>query len=154
LAPILSCPEAPFGPRLAATCRNPWLLEPTLRRALGFAAAIESGWLMPMGFEYATVRAMNPRRDTADDFARLAADAAVDLNDAIAAANRTRRREPIFADAGDPRLVGGPGGPIMSVLRQETGGRRAVFIVLNADPAHRHDVPPALLADPTGSFVP
>ncbi len=158
LAPVLACPEAPFSTRLAATCRNPWLLPATMRRALGFAAAIESGWLMPMGYEYATVRQMDPIRDTADDFARIVGEAPTNLSDDIIRANAIRRHEPILAGSGDRIPLSGPGGPIVSVLRTDAAdaraARRATFVLLNTDLAHRHEVPARLMADAAGSFVP
>ena len=159
VAPIIACPEAPFGTRLAAICRNPWLLGATYRRALGFAAAIESGWLMPMGFEYATVRMMDPKRDMPDDLARMAAEAPFDLTDEIAAVNAARAGEPALAAAGESRLLSGPGAPIMVVLRPDGRdarlARRAVLVVANVDLAHQRDVSTsALTADAAGSFVP
>jgi starch synthase (maltosyl-transferring) len=158
LAPVLACPEAPFGTRLAATCRDPWQLGPLMRRALGFAAAIESGWLMPMGFEYAMVHPMDPRRDTADDFARMAAEAPLNLGEAIAGANAPRVRNQVLASAGEARLLSAPGSAIVSLLRPDAAdvriAQRAVFIVLNADLARRHEVSPALLSDAAASFVP
>ena len=143
VAPVIASPEAPFGQRLAATCRNAWQLAPLLRRATGFAAAIGAGWLMPMGFEYATVRRMDPRRDTPDDLARMAAETPCDLADAIVAANALRAREPLLAEPAPPRLLGTPDGPVVAVLRQSaTDGhdRRALVLLLNADLAHRRAV--------------
>jgi len=159
VAPTLASPESPFGTRLAATCRNPWLLEPTYRRALGIAAAIESGWLMPMGFEYATVRAMDAARDRPEDFARMAAEAPLDLSEEIASANAMRAGEPALATSAEPRFLSGPGAPILAVLRPDgldaRAARRAALILANTDLARRREVPTAALeANAGGSFVP
>ncbi len=51
VAPVLACPEAPFGPRAAASVHNPTLLAATLKRAASLACAIGDGWLVPDGFE-------------------------------------------------------------------------------------------------------
>ena len=159
LAPIIACPEAPFGTRLAATCRNPWLLGATYRRALGFAAAAEAGWLMPMGFEYATVRRMDSKRDIPDDLTRMAAEAPFDLREEIVATNAGRANEPTLAAVAESRLVSGPGAPIMVVLRPDGPVARlaahAVLVVTNVDLTHRRDVSSAaLMADTALSFVP
>ena len=141
IAPVIASPEAPFGMRLAATCRNPWQLEPMLRRAIGFAAAIGGGWLMPMGFEYAAVRRMDPRRDAPEDFARIAAEAPMDLGSAIIAANAARASEPLLAGRDPPRLFGAPDGPVLAVLRRSEAKAEAaghgLVLLLNADLAHR-----------------
>jgi starch synthase (maltosyl-transferring) len=52
-API-AFPEDPFGPRLARqwNLNDPDTIRRAAVRALHFAAATGSGWLMPMGFEY------------------------------------------------------------------------------------------------------
>ena len=159
IAPVIACPEAPFGARLAARCRNPWLLEPAYRRALGFAAVVESGWLMPMGFEYAAVRAMDPKRDTPDDLARMASEAPFGLAEHIAAANATRAGEPGLAVAGEHRLLGGPDAPVLAVLRPEgmdaRVASRGAIIVVNADLARRRELSPsALAAEAADDFVP
>jgi starch synthase (maltosyl-transferring) len=144
VAPVIASPEAPFGQRLAATCRNPWQLQPLLRRAIGFAAAVGAGWLMPMGLEYGTVRRMDPRRDGPEDLARMAAEAPCDLTEAIIGANTMRAQESLLADPAPPRLLGAPDGPMLAVLRRSGGDAhgagRARVLLLNADLAHRHAV--------------
>ncbi|MBV9782955.1 MAG: alpha-1,4-glucan--maltose-1-phosphate maltosyltransferase [Acidisphaera sp.] len=159
VAPILACPEAPFGRRIAATCHDRARLRAAYRRGLGFAAGIESGWMMPMGCEYAATRPMDPRRDTAEDFATLVAEAPFDLAETISAVNRARAEEPALAGSAEPRLLTGAGGPIIAVLRPDgadaRAAERAVLVLANAGLEQRVEVPTAsLLANAGGSFVP
>ncbi len=54
VAPALSVPEAPFGPRLAAAHDDPATAERAARRQLRAAMALGTGagWVVPMGLEY------------------------------------------------------------------------------------------------------
>ena len=59
IAPVLSCPEEPFGPRAAAEVHNPAMLAASLRRAAAIAAATGDGWIVPDRFETGSRRSMN-----------------------------------------------------------------------------------------------
>jgi starch synthase (maltosyl-transferring) len=94
IAPPIAFPEDPFGPRLA----RQWNLQDadSVRRAavraLHFAAATGSGWLMSMGFEYGL---QEPLFDTqlgacadADAYRQICAQSTFDFTHEIAQANR------------------------------------------------------------------
>ena len=59
VAPVLACPEAPFGPRSATGVHNPAQLSATLRRLAAMACATGDGWIVPEGFETGARRAMD-----------------------------------------------------------------------------------------------
>src|SRR5262249_27796407 len=87
VAPIIACPEAPFGPRLAARIDPDGDVHGAYRHALRRAAATGDGLLVPMGFEYASARAMDSRHSTPADFSEAEAAHAFDLTADIRAAN-------------------------------------------------------------------
>jgi starch synthase (maltosyl-transferring) len=87
IAPLVAMPEAPFDRRLGRGGTDSGRARRAARRALAFATAYGSGWLMPMGFEYGAARDMDPARDRPEDFTRLASEAPFDLSEDIAAAN-------------------------------------------------------------------
>ena len=68
VAPIIACPEAPFGPRLANRFGPAQDVSTAYRQALSVAAAIGQGLLVPMGFEFAARQQMDARRSTPGDF--------------------------------------------------------------------------------------
>ena len=73
-API-AFPEAPYGTRLAAElsdAHDAVIVERAYRRALFTSAAIGTGWMMPMGFEYGVTEPMSQTRGDASHFALAA----------------------------------------------------------------------------------
>jgi starch synthase (maltosyl-transferring) len=90
IAAPIAFPEDPFGPRLA----RQWQLNDadTMRsgalRALRFAAATGSGWLMPMGFEYGLQEPLFGGYADADAYQEACAHSLYDLSAEIAESNR------------------------------------------------------------------
>ena len=73
VAPLLACPEAPFGTRLAATVHDPARLAATLRRAAGLACMVGDGWLVPAGFETGARRKLDRQPEPGSVYVDLAA---------------------------------------------------------------------------------
>ncbi len=84
VAPVVAVPEAPFGRRLAP---RGGALQAAYRRAIDLAAAIGDGVMVPMGFEFAASRPLDPIYATPADFADAEAEAPFALGAEIAAAN-------------------------------------------------------------------
>ena len=61
IAPVLACPEAPFGPRAAGSAHDPARIAALVRRLAGMACATSDGWLVPAGFEAGARRTMDVR---------------------------------------------------------------------------------------------
>ncbi|HST76652.1 MAG TPA: maltotransferase domain-containing protein, partial [Acetobacteraceae bacterium] len=154
IAKVIAAPEAPFGPRLATACHDPATLRPTYERNLSFAAMLAAGWMMPMGFEFATARRMDPACDAAEDFSRIEHHAPFDLSERIAAVNRARDGEPALASTRAPVMLAGAGSACVALLRGATRhphqGDRASLILANADPSHRHGCAASTLVEAAG----
>jgi starch synthase (maltosyl-transferring) len=152
LAPVITCPEAPFESRLAAICHDKLSLRTFYDRSLQFAAALGSGWMMPMGFEYAAITRMDPAHDTPEDFARLAAVAPFDLTGVVTDVNYQRTRRPEIASSAAYRVLSPPAADVSLVLFHSPGG--ASLIAVNTDTRHRRPWDPARLpAASVGSDV-
>jgi starch synthase (maltosyl-transferring) len=117
IAPVIASAEAPFGARLGEDQAGVAARIATLQRGLTLACLLGSGWMMSMGCEYAARRRLDPRRDTPEDFEQLRPDSAADLSEAIAALNHCRVRTPALSANSVPRLLSGPGAPILSLVR-------------------------------------
>src|SRR5262249_9572327 len=87
VAPPLALAEAPFGHRLAERFASGEELGRGYRRAIDYAATAEHGWLMPMGFEFASTLPLDPARIDPIGFERQLASGNTPLIDEIAAAN-------------------------------------------------------------------
>jgi hypothetical protein len=127
---LLAFPDDPFGRRLAARVRPGQALA-SHRLALQAASALADGWLVPMGFEYcAHENFLLPRCD-AEDFALLAADAALDLSAEIAAANAGMSHL-AAASGGMMRVLSADGAPA-TLIHRDAGAKRGVLVLLNPD---------------------
>ena len=92
-API-AFPEAPYGTRLAAElsdAHDAAIVERAYRRALFTSAALGTGWMMPMGFEYGITEPMSQTRGDAAQFALAAQAKKFDLTERIAHVNAVAR---------------------------------------------------------------
>ena len=129
IAPVLACPEAPFGPRATVATHDPALVSATLRRAAGMACAIGDGWLVPQGFETAARRPMEPR-GRSGGVAESAGEDQVDL----AALNQMVAQA---TPASGAQILSGGGTPILAVLRTDAAdarfATRAELAMLNTD---------------------
>lgn len=90
IAPIIAMPELPFGRRLAP--RGGALLA-EYRRAMDLAATIGDGVMVPMGFEFAGSRRLDPVYSVPADLAEAEGEAPFALDAEIAAANIRLDRE-------------------------------------------------------------
>ncbi len=122
VARLLAPVEAPFDRRLAARIADPALREAACRRSARFAASVADGWLMPMGFEAASVVPLDARRD-----APAPPDAAPAIAAAIVAANA--QALPPAA----PELLTAPGAPVIGLLRRAADGEGGVLLAVNAE---------------------
>ena len=129
IAPVLCCPEAPFGARAAASINSPQLLLPHLRLLANLAWAIGDGWMMPAGFETGVRRAM-----TIHPAPSGWSDGPVDLSAEIASLNTL----PLQASGG-MRLLSGPGADVLVLLSTDTPdprfARAASLSLVNLDEA-------------------
>jgi starch synthase (maltosyl-transferring) len=133
---LLAMPEAPFGPRLAASQRHP---EAAGRRALDFAGAFGDAWLMPMGFEYGARNKLDRARGTPAAFAALADAAEFDLSGDIAAVNARQRG---LQGAGPPMMISRAGARVAAFARS---GADATLILVNTELERASSVPLAEL---------
>ncbi len=137
VAPALASPEPSFAERLAPRLDPRADLGAAYRRALTLAAALGSGMLVPMGFEYATRRGFDAARATPRDFERARQEAALDLTDAVRAANRLADRVGASFPDGELRTLTGPAAPATALLRADAPdmreARRALLVVVNPD---------------------
>ncbi|MBV9538851.1 MAG: DUF3416 domain-containing protein, partial [Acidisphaera sp.] len=145
IAPVIASVEAPFGPRLAASVRDPRLLQAAQARAIRFAVSFGDGWLMPMGFEWSETRPMDRRqsrspRQTIET--RIA--------DEIRRANQT-------AEQGAAHLLTSPDTGVAGILRADGDprfARGAKLEIANLDLERRRSVAVApLLAAAGGRHV-
>ncbi len=152
IAPVLASPEAPFGARLGAGRAESGEHAAACRRAIGFAAAVFDGWMLPMGAEFAMPGRMDPRREDVGVLAQAAALAPFDLETPIMHANQ-------LADAlGTPRVLSPPGAAVTAILRSDADPRfanHASLVLVNNALGTSADVPvPAILAAVGGRFLP
>ncbi len=145
VAPVIACPEAPFGNRLAARLDPNSDVHGAYRHALRRAAATGSGLMVPMGFEFATARAMDGRHSSAEDFAEAEARHTVDLGADIRAANALVERIAALGVDGEMRSLTSPGSPTTALLRTDADdvreARTALAVLLNPDLVHERAPP-------------
>jgi starch synthase (maltosyl-transferring) len=151
---VIGMPEAPFEPRLAARHGiRPDTLKDAYVHALRVAAATGTGLLVPMGFEFAARARMDVRDTSADDFARLEAEAPFDLSDDIRAANELSKLLVARGTNGEMRSVSGPGSSVSTILRADGDDIRfaehGTLILINTDQS-THEPPSA---DPLPPFA-
>ncbi len=151
IAPVLACPEAPFGPRAAAAFHDPALIPAALRRAVGMARAIGDGWLVPEGFEDGARRSMDVR-------GRLPATGDHSVHQAVDLAMLNEGMRQSGALSGIQILSGG-GGPVLTLLRTDAAdarfAARAELAVLNTDLRRDASLDPAgMLTGVDGAFSP
>jgi starch synthase (maltosyl-transferring) len=131
-------PEAPYGTRYAHDqegATDARAVERAYRRMLRAAAALGTGWLVPMGFEYGLAEAVHHAGGSAAAFDEAKAHAAFDLCADIAHANALHRETWTLQTNGELRALNGPGAPIMALLRGDRADLRdaddAVLTLIN-----------------------
>ncbi|MGI4816257.1 MAG: maltotransferase domain-containing protein [Janthinobacterium lividum] len=151
-API-AFPEAPFEPRLAQQFQgtDAATLERAYRRALTAAATLGTGWMMPMGFEYAASQPLSRTHGGPDEFARARTQAPFDLCELVAEINTLAARSALLQGAGQTFLLSSAGNPVASILRVDgpdaRRAGRAALLLINADLERSTPVSPARLLD-------
>jgi starch synthase (maltosyl-transferring) len=83
IAPVIAMPEEPFGPRLAPAGGA---MPAAYQRGLALASALGDGLLVPMGFEYAASRPLDPAYSIQSDLREAEMAAGFPLDGEIAAA--------------------------------------------------------------------
>ncbi len=147
IAPVLTAPEAPFGPRLAHDDPDPAMRRRRAGRALRVAAALGAGLMLPMGFEFGARRRLDHARGTPEDY--LLDRSGFDLSAEIAEANRRIAAQPA-ADRLD--LLGPPGGSVTALLRRISDGP-AQLVLINPDLERPVGVAPAPILAATGGIT-
>ncbi|HDR8858683.1 TPA: DUF3416 domain-containing protein [Burkholderia territorii] len=156
----IAFPDAYDGPRLA----DDWNDAPdetvarAYRRALWTAAAVGTGWLVPMGFERGVTLPLMARDADATRYRAAFDGARFDLSGAIADANAWRRATPLAAERGEIVQLSAPGAAATALLRG-TGPSlehddTALLIALNPDLDDEAAVDPAtILPGVPGAFT-
>jgi starch synthase (maltosyl-transferring) len=142
--PVIACPEAPFGERLARRFEeNPNPL-PFYRRALRCAAALGNGIMVPMGFEFATSENLDSRVTVGKGTAILQNPGNIDLSAEILEAN-TLVKQLAPLGVGELRMLNEPEQPVIALLRSETSDVRQaqapIVVMINSDVEREHPVP-------------
>jgi starch synthase (maltosyl-transferring) len=145
VAPVLGCPEPPFGRRLAARPGMGPNLTNTYRQSLRFAAAAFDGVLVPMGFERATRVPMDARGALLDEGNRSGD---VDLVEDVRAANHLVEQLSAMAPRGEIRNLTGPDEATTALLRLDGRDARlargGLAILVNPDLKRTNSVDIAL----------
>jgi starch synthase (maltosyl-transferring) len=119
VAPPIALAEAPFGHRLAEQFGSGEELERGYRRAIDFAATAEHGWLMPMGFEFASSLPLEPTQVDPAAFERQLKSGNAPLADEIAAAN-ARGAELAMMALRRWRVLSAPGATVLAEIDTAT----------------------------------
>ncbi|RQR34280.1 alpha-1,4-glucan--maltose-1-phosphate maltosyltransferase [Burkholderia sp. Bp9142] len=115
----IAFPDAFDGPRLA----DDWSTAPdetvarAYHRALWTAAAVGTGWLVPMGFERGVALPLMARDADAARYRAAFDGARFDLSGTIADANAWRRATPLAAERGEIAQLSAPGAAATALLR-------------------------------------
>ncbi|PLZ00999.1 DUF3416 domain-containing protein [Burkholderia sp. WAC0059] len=131
-------PEAPYGTRLVRDfdgAADPHTVRAGYRRLMRAAAALGTGWLVPMGFEYGIGEAVSPASGSAAAYADAKARAPFDLSADIAACNALQRETWIASANGAWRMLSSPDAPVAALLRGDSADPReageAVLVLAN-----------------------
>jgi len=161
VASPISFPEEPFGTRLLSDLpdtSDTALVERAYQRALYAAAAIGTGILVPMGFEYGVGLPMSYQYGVAAEYDRAQSQARFDLSKDVARANALQRDTGTLATTGELRSLTGAGTHFAALVRANGPDLRsaaaAAFIVINPDLATPVRIDPLhLLEAVPGNFT-
>jgi starch synthase (maltosyl-transferring) len=120
IAPVIAVPEVPLGPRLAPAGGA---MPAAYRRSLALASALGDGLLVPIGFEYAASRPLDPVYSVPDDPLEAEATASFRLDAEIVAANGRLDRIAALHLHGEWRPLGAAGAAT-ALLRTDRGDPR------------------------------
>ncbi len=137
IAPIMACPEAPFGQRLSNRLAPQEDLATAYRHALRLAATTGNGLLVPMGFEFASRQPMDAIRSGPDDLEEARRQWNIDLSGDIRSANALVDRVAALGVSGETRSLTGPDDPATAILRVDADDVRqaqnAIVVLINPD---------------------
>jgi starch synthase (maltosyl-transferring) len=135
----IAFPEAPYGARLATDfthASDTLTVERGYRRALWAAAALGTGWLVPMGFEYGVTEALSYTAGDAAQYQAACGAARLNLCAEIEHANALRREAPALNAAGELRALSPIASNVAVLLRGSRASLRdagdAVLFMANA----------------------
>ena len=147
VAPIIACPEAPFGPRLASQLSPTDDLKAAYQQALRIAAATGDGLMIPMGFEHGLRQPMDARRSTPENFEALPG-AKLDLAEDIQAANISVEQVRGLAISGETRQFADQHSPVTELIRLDAPdarqAQRAAVVLINPSLSRSQQVEIAL----------
>jgi starch synthase (maltosyl-transferring) len=139
IAPTVALVEDHNTPRLIESfdVDTPEEIARLYRGRYLFAAAVGSGLLSVMGFEYGFRRRPDPIATTPEDWQAELAERRVDLTGFIAEVNALKAGTPALSGAGPLRRVTAPNGRVVGLLRLDAGtplaASQAVLAVINPD---------------------
>jgi len=140
VAPALATPEASFAERLAPRLDPRADVRTAYRRSLALAAALGSGILVPMGFEYATRRNFDAARASPADFERARQESVLDLTETVREANALVDQVAARWRDGELRALTGPEAAATALLRADApdvrDAARGLLVVVNTDLTH------------------
>jgi len=147
IGPVVACPEAPFGARLARRFEGAADLSLVYRHWLRCAAATGDGLLVPMGFEFAAGEDMDDRQ-TANGFATNGAAPNLDMTAAIREASALTEQLKKLGMAGEMRTLTDPTAPVTVLLRSDAPdvrqARNPIVVMINPDWRREHLMPVSL----------
>ncbi|PVX86209.1 maltotransferase domain-containing protein [Paraburkholderia unamae] len=123
----ITFPEPPYGARYAHDqegAADARAVERAYRRMLRAAAALGTGWLMPMGFEYGVDEATAHSGNHAQAWEAARARAPFDLSADVAHANALQRETWTLQTNGELRALNGPGASVAALLRGDRADLR------------------------------
>jgi starch synthase (maltosyl-transferring) len=150
IAPVIAVPEGPFDTRVAARLSPSDDLGSAYRHRLRLAAATGSGLMVPMGFEFAAARRMDPRHSRSEDFEEERLGRGFDLERDVQAANALVDRIAGLGVDGEMRVLTSPASATTALLRADANDVReadeAVAVLINPDLTTAHT--PSITLDP------
>jgi starch synthase (maltosyl-transferring) len=140
IAPPIAFPEEPFGTRLIGDLpdtSDTALVERAYVRALDTAAALGTGMLVPMGFEYGVGLPMSYQYGVAAEYERAREQARFNLSAQVKRANALQRDTGALSSAGELRPLTGAGTPYAALMRANgtvlSHSGAAVLVAVNPD---------------------
>ncbi|HEV2955971.1 MAG TPA: maltotransferase domain-containing protein, partial [Xanthobacteraceae bacterium] len=137
IAPVIAAPEVPFDARLAARLSPADDVGRAYRHRLRLAAATGSGMMVPMGFEFAAARRMDPRHARPEDLEEERLGRGFDLEADVRGANALVDRIAALGVDGEMRALTSPASAVTAILRADTNDVReadeAVAVLINPD---------------------
>lgn len=159
IAPTVAFPEDHNTPRLAEAfaVEEPGDVARLYRARYLLAAAIATGVLMPMGFEYGCRRRLDPIHTRPEDWLAETASPRVDLVGFLTQANAFKRDTPVLNVAGPLRRVTAPNGRVVGLLRLDAGtplaAESAALTIINPDLARPDGIDLGPLLTATGGRI-